>query len=259
MPLTPFQKEIAEVIARNRKPESHFAGGSALNRDDSSPRFSRDFDLFHDRPEHLTPSAEADFRALVEAAYSVEWDRRPETGHGRALVRKGDESLKLEWVNDSPFRFFPAQPDPVFGYCLHRADLATNKILALASREEIRDYIDILYLHDGYLSLGAIVWAACGKDQGYTPDSLLSMAKRHVRYREEELQSEALAQPLTLRQLKEQWDVAATQAEELFLLLPEEDIGCLYLDPGGNPVTPTAERLGELRRHFGSVGGSWPK
>ena len=51
---------------------------------------------------------------------------------------------------------------------------------------------------------------------------------------------------------------AVAQAEELFERLPVADLGCLYLDGCGNPVTPVPGQLDGLRRHFGSQGGSWP-
>jgi hypothetical protein len=34
--------------------------------------------------------------------------------------------MPLEWVTDAAFRFFPTQPDELFGYVLHPVDLATK-------------------------------------------------------------------------------------------------------------------------------------
>ena len=79
----------------------------------------------------------------------------------------------MEWVFDSAFRFFPVQPDPEMGYVLDFWDAATNKVLALAGRGELRDYLDVLQLHRRHLTLGALAWAACGKDIGYTPQFIL--------------------------------------------------------------------------------------
>ena len=260
MPLTPFQKEVTRLLAANRNPESHVAGGAVVNRDEASFRFSDDLDLFHDAASSVAVCSEADAQTLLKHGYSVEWLLR-QTGFYRAAVRRGAESLKLDWCADSAFRFFPVQPDDEFGYCLHRADLATNKALALAGRVEIRDYIDILYLDSDYLGLGAIVWAACGKDEGYTPWSLLDMAKRHVRFREEDLERENLARPVTLKDLKERWIAAVARAEELFPRLPAQEIGCLYLAADGSPVTPIPGEPDAVQqvRHFGSVRGAWPR
>ncbi len=260
MPLTAFQKEAARVLAAHRNPESYLAGGTAINRAESSLRYSNDLDVFHDAAESVAVCAEADVGELLARGYAVEWLLR-QPGLFRARVSQGTDTLRLDWCFDSAFRFFPVQPDEVFGYCLHPADLATNKALALAGRSEIRDFLDILYLNAHYLSLGAIVWAACGKDQGFTPWSLLDMAKCHVRYRQEDLESEHLARPLDLKELKEQWLAAVTQAEGLFPQLPVEEVGCLYLLGDNTPVTPVPGRpdTAEPIRHFGSVRGAWPK
>jgi hypothetical protein len=259
MPLTDLQKEVAAILAANRNPGSHLAGGAVLNRADASPRYSNDLDLFHDAAESVALCAEADFQTLQARGYSLEWLLR-QPGFYRAQLARGADTLKLEWCSDSAFRFFPVQPDELFGYCLHPADLATNKALALAGRAEIRDFLDILYLDTHCLSLGAIVWGACGKDEGFTPWSLLDMAKRHVRYREEDLASEHLARPLDLKELKEQWLSAVARAEELFPQMPAEEVGCVYLDAGNKPVTPVPghPETAKLVRHFGSVRGAWP-
>jgi hypothetical protein len=147
------------------------------------------------------------------------------------------------------------------GFVLHRADLATNKMLALAGRSEIRDYIDILHLHETELSLGAITWAACGKDEGFNPESLLAMAKRHVRFRQDDLDRERLRTPMRLCDLKNLWNNAVELAEALFQRLSAAEVGCLYLAADGEAVTPDPDssEISQLIRHFGSLQGAWPR
>jgi hypothetical protein len=260
MPLTPFQKGVARILMANRTPESHIAGGAVINRRESGLRYSDDLDIFHDAAASVAASAEADAKALEAAGYSVEWTIRNE-GFFRAEASRDDGHVRLDWTTDSAFRFFPVQPDEEFGYCLHQADLATNKVLALAGRSEIRDFLDILQLDQDYLSLGAIMWAACGKDAGFTPDLLLDQTNRHSRYQESDLKGENLARPVDLRELKRQWLAARERAGGLFARLPPEELGCLYLDPENRPVTPdpSSPDFAELTRHKGSVRGAWPK
>lgn len=260
MPLTAFQREVARVLAANRNPESHIAGGAVINRGEAGLRISDDFDIFHDAAESVAISAAADDQALRAAGYDVTYSLR-EAAIIRAEVARDGDRVRLDWTTDSAFRFFPVQPDEEFGYCLHRADLATNKVLALAGRSEIRDFLDILLIDQTYLSLGAVVWAACGKDAGYTPLLILDQTNRHSRYQDGDLKGETLARPVDLRQLKQQWIDARARAERLFNLLPAEELGCLYLDPAHNPVTPdpTSPDFANLTRHFGSVRGAWPK
>ncbi len=260
MPLTPFQKGVARVLAAHRSPESHLAGGAVINRGDTSLRYSHDFDIFHDVAESVALCAEVDEKALQEAGYSVAWTLR-HPGFYRAEVTRGDDQLRLDWTTDTAFRFFPVVPDEEFGYCLHQADLAVNKFLALTGRAEFRDYLDVLQLDETYLGLGALAWAACGKDTGYTPSLLLDMANRHACFRESDVKGESLARPVDLRELKKQWLAALARAEQLFSRLPGEELGCLYLEASNKPVTPDpdAASFPDLKRHGGSVRGAWPK
>lgn len=260
MPLTEFQKRVARLLAKNRNPESHLAGGAVIQRGPDGLRFSDDLDIFHDVAAIVAASADADAKVLQEAGFSVVWLHRGE-GFIKALVSQDSDQLRLDWTNDSAFRFFPAQPDEDFGYCLHLADLATNKVLALAGRSEIRDFLDILYLDRTYLSLGAIMWAACGKDEGYTPALLLDQTNRHARYQEDDLKGERLTRPVDLQELKKHWLIAREHAERLFTRLPAVELGCLYLDPNHRPVTPDPDHPDflQLTRHRGSIRGAWPQ
>jgi hypothetical protein len=260
VPLTAFHKEVAHVLAAHRNPESHVAGGAVINRSDDSIRYSDDLDFFHDVAESVSVCAMKDIQTLRDRAYSVDL-LLSQPGHYRATVSRGDNSVRLDWTTDSAFRFFPVEEDKDFGYCLHRADLATNKVLALAGREEIRDFLDIIYLDSSYLDLGAIVWAACGKDPGYTPSLLLDLTNRHVRFHERDLAAENLNRPIDLRDLKKQWIAGRERAEDLIAKLPGEELGCLYLDHENKPVMPDPSdpSFPLLRRHFGSVRGAWPK
>nr|WP_294521005.1 hypothetical protein [uncultured Rhodopila sp.] len=74
-------------------------------------------------------------------------------------------------MRDSDDRFFPTLEDPLFGYRLHVADIATNKALAAAGRREPRDVLDLLYIHDRHLPLGAVIWAAVAKAPAIRPEA----------------------------------------------------------------------------------------
>jgi hypothetical protein len=266
MPLTDFQLGISRLLAKNRNPSSHVAGGAVLNRGPDTVRFSDDLDIFHDigaagaeNLSSVTARADADATLLQNAGYSVEWKLRQE-GLLRAVVSRGQEHLRLDWTTDSRFRFFPVQPDADFGFCLHWADLATNKVLAMAGRSEARDFLDILYLDEKCLSVGALVWAACGKDPGFTPGLIMDQLNRHSRFRQADLESENLVQAIDVTALKAKWLAARDRALRLFDRLPAEELGCLYLDPTNAPVTPDPESsdFARLIRHWGSEFGAWP-
>ena len=76
--------------------------------------------------------------SYLAGATVIHWLMRAPTIH-RAVVTVNRRQLKIEWVQDSAFRFFPVQEDERFGYRLHDADAAINKVLALAGRDEVRD------------------------------------------------------------------------------------------------------------------------
>jgi hypothetical protein len=181
MPLGAFEGRILRLLAANRTEESYVAGATVFLRREESHRLSRDIDLFHDRVESVQQAAARDAAVLQDNGYTLEWADSQETFH-RAAVSKDGCSSKIEWAYDSAFRFFPIQPDSDFGFVLHPLDAATNKVLALAGRGELRDYLDVLFLHQNVLSLGALAWAACGKDAGFTPELLIEEAQRLAHY-----------------------------------------------------------------------------
>jgi hypothetical protein len=90
--------------------------------------------------------------------------------------------MRLEWVHDSAFRFFPTQRHELFGYVLHPVDLATNKASAAADRREPRDIVDLVTIHENILPLGAVVCAAVGRFSGQSPEEMLADIVRHSRF-----------------------------------------------------------------------------
>ena len=264
MPLTALQKDVLTVLAGLRSEESHFAGGIVLNAGEDSPRFSSDFDLFHELAEEVTRASERDVLCLRQAGFQVEtpspcgeWEK--ETTFRKARVIRGTEWVEIDWAADSAFRFFPIERDPVLGWRLHRFDVATNKALALSARTETRDYVDIVELQRTY-PLAAICWAACGKDPGFTPLSLLKMMKRFGRIdpgRLEEIQARAI-DPVAL---KTAWIQMSDEAEAQMTRVADErpnlPIGVAFVDEAGSPGW--IGHNPSLRLHAPTPGGCWPK
>ncbi|MES1181017.1 MAG: nucleotidyl transferase AbiEii/AbiGii toxin family protein [Verrucomicrobiota bacterium] len=259
MPLGEFEKTILRLLAVNRNPESYVAGATVFLRREDSLRRSQDIDVFHDTAESLRRAAAQDAAALKKNGYQLEWTEQQDLFR-RAVVSQAGQATKMEWAYDSAFRFFPVQSDPEMGYVLHPLDSATNKLLALAGRGEVRDYLDVLFLHQKVLSLGALAWAACGKDGGFTPQFLIEEAQRLAHYPAARLNTLLLQKPMDLVECKRRWLEALAAAKILFLKLSPEEVGCLYLDAEGRAVTPdpAASNFSQLRRHYGCIGGAWP-
>jgi hypothetical protein len=259
MPLTAFQSETLRLLAAHRSPESFLAGGTILNAEADSPRYSKDLDIFHDVEASVATSAETDAFTLRQAGYEVEWLLRQPLFQRAEVIRLGNRLL-IEWLFDSAFRFFPVERDELAGWRLNVHDAATNKLLALMGRGEPRDYLDVLFFHQHHLSLGALCWAAAGKDPGVNPFMILQECQRTTHFRPEQFHELHLAAPLDLQRWKQAWMEGSREAQGLLQRLPAEEVGCLYLDAGGKPVTPepASEEFPALCRHFGSVRGAWP-
>ena len=186
VPLSKFQSDVLRTLAAQRSPDSYIAGGVAINRD--GPRFSGDIDIFHDSDDRLESAAQADAAALTAAGYTITWES-VRNGKRDATIERQGEAMQLEWVTDAAFRFFPTQPDELFGYVLHPVDLATNKASAAADRRVPRDIVDLVTIHETILPLGAVMCAAVGKFPGVTPEEMLAEITRHSRFTAEEFQA----------------------------------------------------------------------
>ena len=179
------------------------------------------------------------------------------------LVGVGDQATLIDWAHDSAWRFMPLVRDETGGQVLHEVDLAINKVLTLAGRDEARDFVDILHAHEHVLPLGAMIWAAVGKDPGFTPASLLEQLKRRGRYRPEEIARLALAVPFDLAEAKTAWRAAFSDAEEFIRKRPHDEVGCLYYSRSRGcfavPSPGLSLREQDLVTHFGRPGGILPR
>lgn len=261
MPLTPFQQQLLADLTHDRTTESHLAGGAALHIAPNSLRYSNDLDFFHDS-EGRVAKAFAEDRKLLEAiGYTIEIELS-QPGFIRALVQHGERQTRVDWAHDSAWRFMPLVRDPIGGWLLHPVDLAVNKLHALAGRDEPRDFVDMLFAHETILPIGALCWAAVGKDPGFTPLSLLELLKRRGRYRTEDFTRLELVTPFDLVKAKVKWLAALDDAEEFIRRRPPTEIGCLYWSAARQSfVMPewNGENQDDATPHWGRPGGVLPQ
>jgi len=257
MPLTDYQASLALLLSGNRSFDSYLAGGAAILIEPNTTRISRDLDYFHDTESRVVEAFTADRRSLEEHAYVVEVDLN-QPGYIRAVVGKGHEATKVEWARDSAWRFLPTVRDKRVGFMLHPVDLAVNKVLALAGRDEPRDVLDAHHVHRNVLPLGALCWAACGKDPGFTPLSLLELLRRRGRISEEDLARLDLVAKIDLRALKQEWLEALDSVESFVSSRPPEEIGCLYYSASRRAFVDPREADDSVP-HYGRQGGVLPR
>lgn len=267
MALTPLQRSICQLLAeqRIRSGESYVAGGVALNELLGASRLSRDIDLFHDTGEAVAASWDADRARLEANGYSVS-PIRERPGFVEAEVAKDGERVLMEWAHDSAYRFFPLVEHADLGLALHPFDLATNKLLALVGRREVRDWIDVIECHHRLQPLGYLAWAACGKDPGFGPAALLEHGARTARYTTSEVAELAFSGPSPdAAELAREWHAALEEARLLIDELPVETAGsCVLLGerelcrlaPGD---LPRALGTGDVSFRSGSIRGALPE
>jgi hypothetical protein len=266
MALTGIQRDILAVISRNRISggERYVAGGTALNLLLEQPRLSRDIDLFHDTREALALTWPADRSTLEHNGFSVGVVREL-PGLVEATVRKGEAGTLVQWAVDSAFRFFPLVSNDQLGLSLHPFDLATNKVLALVGRLEVRDWIDVQACASLLQELGYLAWAACGKDPGLNPDLILSEAARSARYTQEEVDTLDFDEgPPDAAALSRSWKGMLREAAAIVGELPPENVGTSVLAVSGALYRGDVQHLKEaleknqIQFHKGSIRGAFP-
>lgn len=266
MALTPLQRRICRLLAEQRKRsgEAYVAGAAALNELLGGARRSRDVDLFHDTEEALAATWASDRETLLGAGLRVVPSREGPS-FVQAQVGDGDEIEVLQWVQDSAYRFFPLVEDETFGLTLHPLDHATNKVLALAGRRKVRDWVDAIHCHDTLQPLGYLAWAASGKDPGLSPAFLLEQAAR-TRYVQSEVDQLDFDGPTpSAADLSVRWHRAVEEAREIVRMLPPEQAGRCVLDERGRllrapPAALGAELANErVRFHEGRIKGCFPE
>ena len=262
MPLTRFQRELLATLATRPVEDRYLAGGAAMHFAPHSTRYSDDLDFFHDSEARVAAAFHQDRRTLDDAGFEVEVEFVL-PGFVRAMVGRGVGATRVDWAHDSAWRFMPLVRDELGGLLLHPIDLSINKVLALAGRDEPRDFVDILFVHRTVLPLAGLNWAAAGKDPGLSPLSLLELLKRHGRYRPNDFTRLQLAQPFDLASAKREWLEALEAAETFARQRPPDESGCLYYSARyGRFVLPQPKAGLEdqgLVLHFGAPGGVLPR
>lgn len=254
MPLTKLQVHVLRVLAAGRSPDSYVAGGIVVNRE--GPRFSGDIDIFQDSEQRLESAAEADANTLIGAGLAFSW-KKIQSGKREAEIEEAGDTMRLEWVHDSAFRFFPTQRHELFGYVLHPVDLATNKASAAADRREPRDIVDLVTIHENILPLGAVICAAVGRFPGQSPEEMLADIVRHSRFTVAEFHALATEHPIDVPDLHRRIHAMIEAGERFIGEMPSEALGVVFLE-NGKPVQPDAKALEKYQRNAGALGGVWP-
>jgi hypothetical protein len=151
MPVSDLHRAIAAVALRAAAKHGFaLAGGNALLAHDFVARETEDVDLFTNEESGVRAAAAAVESALRRAGFAMA--RQDETA-GLADIFEGMGENLAEWIVTAPdgrqtmlqLSYFDREHEPVrmdLGPVLDLEDLIGQKVCALASRIEVRDYID---------------------------------------------------------------------------------------------------------------------
>ena len=205
-------------------------------------------------------------RAELEAQGFVVRTVRARPSFVEAEVIRETQAILMQWARDSAFRFFPLVEHEELGLALHPFDLATNKVLALVGRLEVRDWIDVIECDQRLQPLGYLAWAACGKDPGFSPAAILEQAARTARYSQAGVQELQFAGPVPdAGHLSRCWHAALGEARRITAAPPADDAGKCVLTANGDLYKGSAaELVAALQRqqitfHPGRIRGALPQ
>jgi hypothetical protein len=126
----------------------YLTGGTALARGYYHHRYSEDLDLFVNDAREFQLWRDRCLKALADAAPNSGWRLEivlREERFGRAVLH-GSLPLKLEFVNDVPFRVGQPWNHPRLGRLDTKENILANKVSALVDRQEPKDLVDIYFL-----------------------------------------------------------------------------------------------------------------
>ena len=177
--LTPLQRQLIEVITS--LPEAApfaLAGGAALIGRGEVVRTTEDLDYFAADRKAVAALAPALEAALREAGLDVDVVRAADS-FVRMQVERGNERCQIDLAQDTRIR--EPEPSPV-GTTVALEELAADKVLALFSRAEARDFIDVRQLVERF-GWPRLLDLAAEKDLGFDVEHLIMALKAFNRLR----------------------------------------------------------------------------
>ncbi len=160
--LTPFHKKVLNIFASLEESQAfYFTGAMALAAYHLRHRISEDIGVFCPA-ENLIPVVAGKFtRALTQNDIEVQLVRSFGS-FWEAVLKQGKNEIRFQLAYDSPFRLDElSEKDGLHVHSLN--DLAAGKLLALFSRAEERDFIDVYCLV---------------REKGFTVEKLIELARQ---------------------------------------------------------------------------------
>ena len=167
--LTNLQRKILLRFSELPDKEAFYlTGGTALSAIFLKHRRSNDLDFFTNTEELILPLSQKLEASLIKEGFKVEKSRGFHS-FVELSVSLANDSTVVHFALDSPFRFeqpsvFKEIPGAKVDSLI---DIATNKLLALFGRAELRDFIDIYFLCKIHFNKTELIERAAQKDPGF--------------------------------------------------------------------------------------------
>lgn len=142
--LYPLQDRVLRLVEQHNR-SFYLTGGTALSRAWCHHRYSDDLDFFTNRSPDFTDHVH-EMYTVLQNEFGDQLQRLMDaTDIHRWVIQTPELSLKIEWINDVPFR----KGEPVASDLFQRTDtvenICSNKLCAL-NRHEPKDIADIVYI-----------------------------------------------------------------------------------------------------------------
>jgi hypothetical protein len=141
--LYPFQDKILRLIAE-LPVDFYLTGGTALSRAYLNHRYSDDLDFFVNSITDFKTQVNTTIKALTNLGFQFDISTADE-GYARIFVYDGQHALKLDFINDVPFRCGSSCATPIFFRTDNLSNILSNKLTALG-RYATKDVVDIIYI-----------------------------------------------------------------------------------------------------------------
>ena len=174
--LYPLQDKILEIVG-NLSVGFYLTGGTALSRAYLHHRHSDDLDFFVNGVSDFKLQVNTIIKALADAGYSTDISVADD-GFARIFVFDADDSLKLDFVNDVPFRHGTPMVTTLFVRTDNLINILSNKVTALG-RYSTKDIVDIVYICESLkFSWEVIVNDASQKDLWVNPVNAIEVIEQ---------------------------------------------------------------------------------
>lgn len=142
--LYPLQDKVLKLLEQAEN-SFYLTGGTALSRAWLHHRYSDDLDFFLNQDSSFSRQVQQVFEILTKEFGDKVLRLIDTSGFHRWLIQTEEVSLKLEFINDVPFRHGMPVATALFSRTDTVENIASNKLSAL-SRQEPKDMADLMYI-----------------------------------------------------------------------------------------------------------------